>query len=771
MSCWGGAFHGMFPTDGLSVPDGWWRVLHLLDPDIVYSLTPLDPKLVDDIDRRVCPARIANITADARTRSPNHLIDRFEIGGAGVAGLPAALWEDRTPHQVPRFAIIKDSWRAGLSDRSLFTLLNFGALEGTIYTDAAFRDVEASPFDLESVEPSALYDAQTFGYVLTTPLDLAAAKAPRPLRLSKVDLEEHCQIVVGDHVLDLMYAWNRRYLIAPPGRGRSVVWLPRSLAIDEEELTPLGEWLGRTYWPPPGGSCSAAIISYSLDADAIAKAKDAFGAATRWYTPVVYQPAKHEMLVPADAENFGIPNQDPEPQHVTIVDQKALLRYDVPVFLRRPNAGRVMLEAALEFQAAKYLSSDTFPVWSLPRRLNVAQMFFRSRDARIVRGGVPATAVAPTESATWIEIPTYRSIVWACIEHQRPSERNNLRYVRDHRFQEFRTSNTGLRVQAVIQLFGGLSGVRSVFEDRFWHRLLLKLAGIDRDAISERSETVNRLLGDFFRADPTPVSPDKDRAAALAQFIGRRFVIRRRIEPPVTLPKMKQWFGLWKGEGLKNQTEAAWWKEAQFDDWTKRTLERLLHSGILQQGCEVRCETCGSDNWHEVEALRSVVPCPGCATALNLGADPEWSFRLNEMLASALDREGVLPVLLALIELDSWIVRDALLYLPPQDIFEDRKGGGPFTDVDLFFIRNGKFGIAEIKSDPAAFEPEKLEKLAVVAEDLRPDVVLLAAVGKAFPASISKSFESLAERLGNHHISVKPWLMSWDDTKWVLEFE
>ena len=124
-------------------------------------------------------------------------------------------------------------------------------------------------------------------------------------------------------------------------------------------------------------------------------------------------------------------------------------------------------------------------------------------------------------------------------------------------------------------------------------------------------------------------------------------------------------------------------------------------------------------------------------------------------------------MLLPLVELEHF-GSDMFLFLPPQDVFE-RRARTAFTDVDPAFIRSGKFGIAEVKSSSAAFDANDLERIATVAEDWRPDILLLAAPGTGWPLDVRTEFERLAERLATRRITVKPWLLSWEYPKGVLE--
>src|SRR6185503_704745 len=110
--CWGGAFHGVFPTNGQAVPGPWWTLLKLLDPDVVYSLAPLEEAFVHTLAREVCPARLVQIDARERGRlGGGHLIQDHDIGAASAYGVPAAIWRQRDALQPPKFANVRDHWR------------------------------------------------------------------------------------------------------------------------------------------------------------------------------------------------------------------------------------------------------------------------------------------------------------------------------------------------------------------------------------------------------------------------------------------------------------------------------------------------------------------------------------------------------------------------------------------------------------------------------------------------------------------------------------
>ncbi len=84
------------------------------------------------------------------------LIRDHDIGAADNYGVPAALWDKRDILQPPHFATVRDHWRAEYPADELFVLLNFGSLPGIVSSDAAFRDLPVTAFDLAGVDATGL---------------------------------------------------------------------------------------------------------------------------------------------------------------------------------------------------------------------------------------------------------------------------------------------------------------------------------------------------------------------------------------------------------------------------------------------------------------------------------------------------------------------------------------------------------------------------------------------------------------------------------------
>jgi hypothetical protein len=709
--CWGGAFHGIFPTNGQAVPGPWWTLLKLLDPDVIYSLSPLEDPFVEELTREICPARLVQIDARERDRlGAGHLIRDHDIGAASAYGVPAAIWRKRDALQPPRFANVRDHWRPELAGDQLFVVMNFGSFPGIVASDAAFNESPTTRFDLDGVDIAELLRLDASPGRLLTPLDVAAAETPRVLWLPHHPWSEDCHVVVGDHLFDLLYLASRR-LTAPAGHGRSTVWLPTSMA-EGPILEEVARWLNRAYWSS-GGQSIATVLSYSVEENRLEAVRANISRLTHW-------PARLQRLVvphlplPADPQNQLRP-ADSEPQHVAVTDGRALLSYRTPDFLNRPNAGRIGLDATIQFRPERYAYTNTRPHWRLPSRLDVARLFFQREGARVVSTGLPSVSVSPTETNLWLTIPSDRAAIWGCIQRRASAERRRERPHVEPRFSDFHTSRAGLQLQGILRILGGIHSARSLFEDYYWHRVFLTLAGVERDAVAQRTSRAERILVDFFQESREPIPPEGERLSELAAYFGRRFVIRRERPGPVTARKLQSWFGQWRSEALREGgREAEWWRHHDsFDEWRRSELNGLLEAGILEQGCTVTCTGCGSPNWYPANRLAATITCPGCSVPSPLPAEPEWSFRVNELLANALDREGALAMLLALVELEHF-GGEMFLFLPPQDVFE-RRVRAAFTDVDVAFITRGKFGIGEVKSSPLAFNANDLERIATVA--------------------------------------------------------
>src|SRR5260370_969284 len=180
------------------------------------------------------------------------------------------------------------------------------------------------------------------------------------------------------------------------------------------------------------------------------------------------------------------------------------------------------------------------------------------------------------------------------------------------------------------------------------------------------------------------------------------------------------------GEAIPNRSDIS--GEDCLRDSARRNLQSMLSEltarKVFLHGAVIQCNHCLASLWYHVDDLRSVVTCRGCRNGLNLPADVPWSYALNELVVSAVRDHGIIPVIRTAFRLfeDS---RECFCFLSGVEI-RDYKSD-PETqicEIDLVWIRDGEFGVAEVKR-----KPNKLtvgNKLATLLGAALPDRLLLA---------------------------------------------
>lgn len=750
---WGGRFNGIFPTDGIEVPEQWWKAMVIHDPDIVYSLVPLDDQMIWKINRYILPARIVEVSPEDRERSSDNLIREYEIAAIDVEPLPRFIWSNRGALGDPFFLYLKDFW-ADTNDLT-FILRNFGTLSDDASMSTAFRDVPHDVIECRTLTSKEILQRVThrFGRAIT-PIDLCKKFASFPCALSYEQHTRGFHLVVGDTAHEAMYAWNRD--LSWTSEGRTWFWLPTNLSENIDILKMLGELITHTFWAQ-GYERQGKVISYSLDE---ARLQQIAQRATE-ITRLVFQPIR---LQP---EQFPFPNSDGtirrDPRHteqVPLSESEALVVFPKPPFLNRghPNFGW-MVDFEIQYRPERYSYTNVRPHWHLPKRLGIASRFFDPhRECRIVSGGLPSGAVTGTESAVGIRIPSDRSVVWTYFEKHHSNTRGKSENPQ-LRFRSIRTSDKGRYLQGVISLFGNLFSCGSFFEDPYWRAIFKVMAGrLPNDLVVRKNRCVD-ILNKFFEINSGSVIGSQ-RVAELAAFLVHRLSFRDPLLRYLTKEQFRSWFGQLRQEALKQGRDTNWWQASQrFDDLKELEFRQLVEARVLFQGAEPECPNCGSRYWYSVDDLKSQMRCVGCFSNFSLQTELEWSYRLNDLVTNALRYHGTLTVIQALASMED-VPSGMFLFLPCQDIFEANKKK-QYTDLDLILIENGKFVIGEVKSDSTAFDLDDFNKLGAIAEDLQPDKVVFAAPGEIWPATVHDFLATLKARLVPLQIEVQDLHLTW----------
>jgi hypothetical protein len=158
-------------------------------------------------------------------------------------------------------------------------------------------------------------------------------------------------------------------------------------------------------------------------------------------------------------------------------------------------------------------------------------------------------------------------------------------------------------------------------------------------------------------------------------------------------------------------------------------LSEMTARKVFLHGAEVQCHHCLASLWYHVNDLQSIVVCRGCRRDVNLPAEIPWSYSLNELVVSAVRDHGVSPVIRTAFRLFERS-RDCFCFLPGIEVRAYRGDAEThICELDLVWIRDGEFGVAEVKQKPKKFKVTK--KLAMILNAARPNRFLLVSASGA----------------------------------------
>ncbi len=752
---WGGGYWPIISTDGDRLEGDWWRLLEATDPDVVHSFVHLSDQLVDRIQRIIAPAQLVELTPEERgRRGGGFWIGGSALGALGVDEIARHVVSDRFRLTDSRFLYLTDSPEGGAA--RAFVIRNFGLISDTVSTRRAFEAVPHEVLRVNQLTEGELLDSfiQFHGQTLV-PRDLSYLYAPRSYTLQHDRFAQGFHLVVGDTVADLLYAWNRP-LTSERWTGRDVLWLPVALARDEAVLTLVGRWIPRVFWQQhPEGY----VVSYSVDPDLLEEV-------ARRVREAAHMPIRGQRMEP---DRFPLPEPrsglhyatlgETAPrrtEQIALTRNQGLLGFGRPPFVSRmlSNDGW-MVDLDIEYNLDEPRYTNQSDAWRVPKRAVLGHEFTTNRGlARVVAGGFPSVEAAVSDQAIGIKVPSALSILYKLLEPQ-PTRAEDQEH-KAGRFTHLETSEQGLRLWGMLQLFGSVHAAGRTFEDPYWRDVFLQLAGRPYSEVDDQIARAERLLNEAYRA----VGAAGPGAAALSpdhRAVARR-IVKRLFEPPPPVPILSHrqlHNNLMKHISQQRETS----DPGVAQEIAEMQLGDFLDSGVLLQGVSLRCPQCGTQEWYVADDIASEMRCAGCLSSFPLPANPAWSVRLNGLVRNAVAREGVLPLLQALYDVGH-MARHLFLVIPCQDLYE-RYGGDRFTDLDMIVIRDGQFVLGEVKSTTTGFDAEVLNKLQTVAQELRPNLVIVAAPGVEWPPEVEALVNDLRMQVEPLGTKVEARLLKW----------
>lgn len=764
---WGGRYNAIFPTDGKNMLPDWWQGLIFHDPDIIYSLVKLDLTFKEKIDRYVLPAKIIELDDRERKnlKESHHIVNDFDIGAVDILGIPNYLRHKRVAQDEPFFLIPTFSY--GNSPDIDFIVRNFGALSADIGTSNAFNATQHELVDISNctlIEFLKKFLAK--GSRCFTPIDLCKMFAISPMPIRYEAFARGFHLVVGDSIYDVIYATDRPIQLDYEP-GRATMWISEKTLDDDEAITLVAKWIGSVFWGD-GNNRYGKIMSYSVPSEKLEKLKDKLGKEIHLFFDI-NKIFEDKCYFPAISwqKYGGLFERKPVYQDQIVLNQrKGLVEFPKLEFLqdRHPQTGW-MVECEISRTLDDVIHTPTL-FWTFPKKLGISDTVFPSRgDTRITSLGLPAAFVSCTENKIQIQIPYTESLVWQYFDKSKA----NFRYKTEKKpkFREFRTSEQGKAIRGLIQLFGGLNQCGRYFEDHYWREIFSYMSGNPDVDFLDRKKKFRNELEEFFIMNPGPINKEHAHFEDLISHLAKKPLYRSLLDRSLNYSEFKDYFGRLKKEAIEQKVEENFWKNKKFEDVEEHEFGDLVEMGVLRQGIEIPCH-CGSKCWYSVEEIESEVTCKGCFAKNNLPINPTWSYKLNDLVRDGLRLKGVLAVLQALVTLNQFALY-SLLYLPCQDLYLS-DSGEKFTDLDLIVIKEKKFIIGEVKTEISDFDEQDFAKMAEVAEEVKPDLLIFAVPWKekiSWPMDFTKKISEISERLNPSGTEVLPLALTWSGSKGI----
>ena len=129
-------------------------------------------------------------------------------------------------------------------------------------------------------------------------------------------------------------------------------------------------------------------------------------------------------------------------------------------------------------------------------------------------------------------------------------------------------------------------------------------------------------------------------------------------------------------------------------------LSWLLRKGLVFRGLELECRDCGTSAWYSLDEVGNQFLCVGCQGRQpfdRMPHDASWRYRVNQLLASAID-QGVLQQAFAAFDMDIRRPSGSRAYMFPNVILSDMHTGDHVAEIDLLGFEDGEWIAAECKA-------------------------------------------------------------------------
>lgn len=775
LSRWGGRRTVLIPTSPQSIEPAYWALLNLWDADQIYSYVQLSESLESSIYSMFAPAEL-KYHGFVESDHPNDL--RPELGHnfnflSSLSLIPfIARRAEIRGNSVPE---IVDKEPGYVTERDLadsFGFVSSGNCDCRLLPYARrlvvgkrpgqkiaqrFREHEAS-----YIEPSALLETMGKHWNPFALTDLSDMFCPHLHHLAhgREGWNDHFSIVVGDEVADRLLFWNAQHRYRS-GDGLSDMPLLRLSPKHFENGAPswLKDWVAiRNHRHMDGNQAPQVVLrSCSIPKAQLAELAGLLGAQRM----VLISTEQHtDPCLFGDCEKWvsgsrkGIYSSFPSIWSHPAENRRATIRL-------QNNALEVPLTPPWHIKdlPAPALSSGAWAVdltidraedhspfvnkrhtWKWPRRLRLDQSVMSENYGAGRHFPALPLPIRPTEAgdltaldcASWSR-PTfflpndYGAFATAlkCLSPGSPEEKKALESgAAPERFHRIAVSDKGRDLLGVLQFFGSFPEALSFLTNPFWLYVIRHLSPQEPSENEKNISDIAGRLQEILQDDTGGASNLKRLAKRALSLAARSF------ESQGEQLKAKPFEGL-----LTWAATVTGRKQAEVRECLEESVTYLRDRDFLWQGYGWTCSFCQHRNWIALRLLSPIAECEICRNKHSAPVAGSLHFRLNPFVYHAFSSTSAQEPVIWCLDILARRAMFSFAFAPSLELYR-RERTGPETDLDIVAAVDGEIYFVEVKSSFAGVTSKDLEQLKLLAEDHRPDVIMLAV--KAIKADAGK---------------------------------
>ena len=717
------------------IDEAFWSLLRYVDPDLVYTYTPLTQNTIDRIEREIVPWRIeAHPSHLVSAEPPYHFHPNASEGLVKSRQVLSLLMSQQVGlafGTIPTLLTYFHDWKSPLNkDLVRLVARNFGVIQE--------RSIPMVPDEWARLQvqnnwtPWELFHCMTSTPNLVFPFQSSVAQATLPKRIDTLR-DEYC-IVVGENAETWIYFWNRIFLVRDYLRpGWNTLCLSPGLLREDSFIGPLREFLKRHVHRSGNSPSSLTLESFECSENELAdlKARILNGLDIIPRSKKLNSREFPKLEVARTPFSLGWSSATTHQQGTSRESLLNAPESRVPI-----DQGTWVMDLRIQYVPRFVFYGNEVLSWKLPRRTGVAEAFFNQRRCRVdadyalsveMRHREPFMLRLPDENEIFhraagiMEVDTYDS---------------SLKIIRKKpQFCRLGKWDKGLYLNGILDLFGGLQSASRFFEHSYWRCIFERLSMGSPEKEAGLFERVRNRLEKKRILLATQLAGGHDKPIDWLTHLvirhARELQLRHEeisfSELESSFQRQRERF-VAENPGFRNATSPEELEEdrkAAVADLLA-VVQSLTDSGVFLQGVRARCTNCGSRFWREIGTLQQKVRCDGCSATVAVPVESSWSYRLNSLIRNGIALHGCVPVISALRDLRE-NAKESFIYTHGVGLFKDYGDRKPAAEMDLLCISDGRLVCGEVKSSASEFTREELEKLARIVADIRADQAAISA--------------------------------------------